>query len=204
MFTLTADFLRAAGTFFHNIQDVLSLPLAQRCGDRVAVRLHGHHRAILHTLVQTAAASGAIPNLAWGPRITLVIRAHWKHRSQVNTLMTACERSNNTQRRTVRHLIVLTAAVLSHTVRGVGAVQDGSTAAHALLSDEGAGALLVILPVQTGAAGAGAHTWLILLTGGTSQRYRMTGTQLRVSERGTYARVRLSLSPYGRNCGVSS
>lgn len=89
MFTLTADFLRAAGSFLHNIQDVLSLPLTQRCGDRVTVGLHGHHRAILHTLIQTTAASGAVPNLARGPRITLIICAHWEYRSQVNTLMTA-------------------------------------------------------------------------------------------------------------------
>lgn len=54
-------------------------------------------------------------------------------------------------------------------------MQDGSTAAHTLLSYEGAGGLLVVLPVQTGAAGAGAHTWLVLLTRGTMQCYRMTG-----------------------------
>lgn len=43
-------------------------------------------------------------------------------------------------------------------------MQNGSTAAHTLLSDERAGGFLVVLSVQTGAAGAGAHTWLILLT----------------------------------------
>lgn len=68
----------------------------------------------------------------------------------------------------------LTAAIFSYAVRGVSAVQDGSTAAHTLLSDEGAGGLLVVLSVQTGAAGAGAHTWLVLLTGGTPQRCGMT------------------------------
>lgn len=55
-------------------------------------------------------------------------------------------------------------------------MQDGTGAAHALLSDEGTGGFLVILSVKTGAAGAGAHTGLILLTRGTSQCYRMTGT----------------------------
>lgn len=63
----------------------------------------------------------------------------------------------------------ITAAVLGDAVRGVGAVQDGSAAAHTLLPDEGAGALLVVLSVQTGAAGAGADTGLILLTGGATQ-----------------------------------
>lgn len=72
--------------------------------------------------------------------------------------------------------LTLTTAILSYTIRGVSAVQDGSTAAHTLLSDEGAGGLLVVLSVQTGAAGAGAHTRLILLTGGTPQCYGMTGT----------------------------
>lgn len=69
----------------------------------------------------------------------------------------------------------LTTPILSYTVRRVSAVQDGTTAAHALLSDEGAGGLLIVLSVQTGAAGAGAHTRLILLTRGTAQCYRMTG-----------------------------
>lgn len=46
-------------------------------------------------------------------------------------------------------------------------MQDGSTAADTLLSDEGAGGLLIVLSVQTGAAGAGAHTRLILLARGT-------------------------------------
>lgn len=48
-------------------------------------------------------------------------------------------------------------------------MQDGSAAAHTLLPDEGAGALLVVLSVQTGAAGAGADTGLILLTGGAAE-----------------------------------
>lgn len=71
----------------------------------------------------------------------------------------------------------LTTAVFSDTVRRVSPVQNGSTAAHTLLSDEGAGALLIVLSVQTGAAGAGAHTRLILLAGGATQRYDNTGVQ---------------------------
>lgn len=55
-------------------------------------------------------------------------------------------------------------------------MQDGSTAAHTLLSDEGAGSLLVVLSVQTGAAGAGAYTRLIFLTRGTPQGYKITST----------------------------
>lgn len=70
----------------------------------------------------------------------------------------------------------LTTAVLSYTVRRVSTVQNGATAAHTLLSDEGAGGFLVVLSVQTGAAGAGAHTRLILLSRGTSQCYRRKDT----------------------------
>lgn len=64
---------------------------------------------------------------------------------------------------------LITAAVLGDTVRRVGTVQDGSAAAHTLLPDEGAGALLIVLSVQTGAAGAGADAGLILLTRGATQ-----------------------------------
>lgn len=53
-------------------------------------------------------------------------------------------------------------------------MQDGSTAAHTLFSDKGAGTLLIVFSVQTGAAGASAHTGLILLTGGTTQGYKRT------------------------------
>lgn len=69
-----------------------------------------------------------------------------------------------------------TTAILSHTVRRVGAVEDGSAAAHTLLSDEGAGGLLVVLSVHTGTAGAGADTRLILLAGGAAQCCGMTAT----------------------------
>lgn len=86
IFKLTTYLLRAAGSFFQHIQYILSFPLTQRCRDRVAVWLHSHHRAILHTLVQTAAASRAIPHLARGPRVTLIICAHWIHQNQVNAL----------------------------------------------------------------------------------------------------------------------
>lgn len=65
----------------------------------------------------------------------------------------------------------LTTAIFGDTVWGVSPVQNGSTAAYALLSDEGAGALLIVLSVQAGATGAGAHTRLILLTRGTPQCY---------------------------------
>lgn len=71
----------------------------------------------------------------------------------------------------------LTTAIFSDTVRGVSSVQNGATAAHALLSDKGAGTLFIVFSVQTGAAGAGAHTRLILLTGGTPQRYNNTAVQ---------------------------
>lgn len=184
MFKLTTDLLRAAGSFFHHIQYILPLSLTQWCWDRVAFWLHSHHGAILHALVQTAAANRAIPNLAWGPRITLIICAHWIHQSKVNTLMiwqfislvVKCSKAQSmsySYSRTFssqRHVIILslTTAILSNTVRGVSTVQDGSTAAYTLLSDEGAGALFIVLSVETGAAGAGAHTWLILLTRGTS------------------------------------
>ncbi len=87
IFKLTADLLWAAGSFFQHIQYILPLPFTERCRESVAVWLDSHHRAILHTFVQTAAASRAIPHLARGPGVTLIICAHWKHRSQVNTPM---------------------------------------------------------------------------------------------------------------------
>lgn len=74
--SLTTDLLWAAGSFLHHIQDVLPLSLAQRCGDGAAVGVHGHHGAILQALVQTAAASRAVPQLARGTRIALIIRAY--------------------------------------------------------------------------------------------------------------------------------
>lgn len=86
-FKLTTDLLWAAGSFFQHIQYILSIPLTQRCRDRVAVWLNSHHSAILHALVETAAASRAIPHLARGPGVTLIICAHWINQSQVNTLM---------------------------------------------------------------------------------------------------------------------
>lgn len=99
----------------------------------------------------------------------------------------------------------LTTAILGDTVGGVSSVQDGSTAAHTLLSDEGAGALLIVLSVQTGAAGAGAHTRLILLTRGTTQRYNNTGVH-NAWANGKHEHICTctSLLPYGKNCAVSS
>lgn len=66
------------------------------------------------------------------------------------------------------HILLLTTAILSYTEWGISPVQDGSTATYALLPDEGAGGLFIVLPVQTSATGAGAHTWLILLSRGTT------------------------------------
>lgn len=87
-FKLTTDLFRATGSFIQHIQYILSLPLTQRCRDRATVWLNSHHRAILHTFVQTAAARRAIPHLARGPRIALVVCTHWIHiLSTVNTLM---------------------------------------------------------------------------------------------------------------------
>lgn len=54
-------------------------------------------------------------------------------------------------------------------------MQDGPAAAHALLPDEGAGALLVVLPVQAGAAGAGADAGLVLLTWGAAKGWARRG-----------------------------
>lgn len=67
-------------------------------------------------------------------------------------------------------------------------MQDGPSATHTLLSDEGAGGFLVVVFVQTGAAVTGAHAGLILLARGTSQRCRMTGTR---QQTGTRVSVRL-------------
>lgn len=177
---LTTDFLWTAGSFFQHVQHILALSLTQRYRAGAAVRLNSHHRAILHTLVQTTAAKGAVPDLAGGPGVTLVICAHWTHRDQVNThcvslgVLCSLPVPFSSLRRVIT--VSLTTAVLSYTERGVSAVQNSSIAAHTLLSDEGAGSLLVVISVQTGAAGAGAHTWLVFLSRGAPQCCRMTGT----------------------------
>lgn len=75
---LTADLLGAAGSLLHHVQHVLPFSLALRRRGGAAVRLHRHHRAVLHALVEAAAASRAVPDLARGPWIALVVRAHWE------------------------------------------------------------------------------------------------------------------------------
>lgn len=72
---LTTDLLRTTGSFLQYIQHILSLPLTQWSWDSTAVWFHGYHRAILHTFVQAAASSRAIPHLSWGPGVTFVVCA---------------------------------------------------------------------------------------------------------------------------------
>lgn len=67
----------------------------------------------------------------------------------------------------------LTAAILSHAVGGISAMQEGPSAANTLLPDEGASGLLIVVFVQTGEAGAGVHARTVLLASWAPQSYRM-------------------------------
>lgn len=79
----------------------------------------------------------------------------------------------------MRKFVSRTTTILCDAEGRVGSVQDGSTATHALLPDEGAGAFLVVVFVQTRAAVTGAHARLILLARGASQCCETTGTRQR-------------------------